>query len=223
VTGPKPPENGEVTQPMAAPPSAGAAPPGRGAGGTAAPGPYADVDTIDEPDAAVLAARAASWPSGGALSGGAAPGGAASGGAAAPGPPGAVPGLTGAGPAAPGARTGPTLPVPAPPPGPGGSSLAWLWCEQGQAGEYLLTSHSVTVGRAPGSDIALGEPSVSPEHARLYHDGRQWWLLAAGSAGPTWVNGQPVTPGQRVPVTDGDRLRFGYHTQFRLLVPGARG
>jgi FHA domain-containing protein len=223
VTGAKPPENGEQTQPMAAPLWVRAAEPGRGAGDTAAPGcgggdtaapgPYADVDTIDEPDAAVLAARAASWPSGDA----------ASGDAAAPGPPGAVPVPPGAGPAAPAARTGPTLPVPAPPPGPGGSSLAWLRCEQGQGGEYLLTSHSVTVGRSPGSDIVLGEPSVSPEQARLHYDGRQWWLLPADSAGPTWVNGQPVAPGQRVPVTDGDRLRFGYHTQFRLLVPGARG
>jgi len=25
-----------------------------------------------------------------------------------------------------------------------------------------------------------------------------------------------------IPVTDGDRLRFGFHTQFRLLVPSAR-
>lgn len=190
------PENGEQTQPMAVP----------GWLGTA-PGPYADVDTIDEPDAAVLAARAADWPSGDADPRD---------------PPGSAVGPPGAGPAAPAGPNGPTLPVPAPPPDSGGSSLAWLWCEQGPPGEYLLTSHSVTVGRDPGSDIVLGERSVSREHARFCYDGRQWWLLPADSAGPTWVNGQPVRPGQRVPVTDGDRLRFGYHTQLRLLVPGAR-
>jgi hypothetical protein len=34
--------------------------------------------------------------------------------------------------------------------------------------------------------------------------------------------GRRITPGQRLPVTDGDRLRFGFHTQLRLLVPSAR-
>jgi hypothetical protein len=105
---------------------------------------------------------------------------------------------------------------------PGGPLLAWLWGEQGQAGEYLLASHSVTVGRDPGSDVVLIDSTVSGEHARIEYCEGQWWLQPADSAGPTWVNGQPVEPGQRLPVTDGDRLRFGFHTQFRLLVPSAR-
>jgi hypothetical protein len=105
---------------------------------------------------------------------------------------------------------------------PGGPLLAWLWGEQGQAGEYLLASNSVTVGRDPASDVVLPEPSVSHEHAKIEYCEGQWWLQPADSAGPTWVNGQPIEPGQRVPVTDGDRLRFGFHTQFRLLVPSAR-
>jgi len=108
------------------------------------------------------------------------------------------------------------------PPGPARPLLAWLWGEQGQAGEYLLASNSVTVGRDPASDVVLPEPSVSPEHAKIEYCEGQWWLQPADSAGPTWINGQPVEPGQRVPVTDGDRLRFGFHTQFRLLVPSAR-
>ena len=81
----------------------------------------------------------------------------------------------------------------------------------------------MTVGRSPGSDIVLHDRTVSREHARFEYDGSQWWLLPVGSAGPTWVNGQPLARGQRLPVTDGDRLRFGFHTQLRLLVPGARG
>jgi len=104
----------------------------------------------------------------------------------------------------------------------GGPLLAWLWGEQGVAGEYLLASHSVTVGRDPGSDVLLIDSTVSHEHAKIEYREGQWWLQPADSAGPTWVNGQPVEPGQRVPVTDGDRLRFGFHTQFRLLVPSAR-
>lgn len=108
------------------------------------------------------------------------------------------------------------------PPGHGSPLLAWLWGEQGQAGEYLLASNSVTVGHDPGSDVVLTDPTVGGEHARIEYCEGQWWLQTADSAGPTWVNGQPVEPGQRLPVTDGDRLRFGFHTQFRLLVPSAR-
>ena len=120
----------------------------------------------------------------------------------------------------------------APPPGKAGepglpdagaSPLAWLWGEQGHVGEYLLAGHSVTVGRDPGSDIVLSDPTVSREHARIFCDEGHWWLLPADSANPTWVNGRRIAPGQRLPVTDGDRLRFGFHTQLRLLVPGARG
>ena len=107
-------------------------------------------------------------------------------------------------------------------PEPGGPLLAWLWGEQGQAGEYLLASNSVTVGRDPACDVVLSDPTVSLEHAKIEYREGQWWLQPTDSAGPTWVNGQPAEPGQRLPVSNGDRLRFGFHTQFRLLVPSAR-
>jgi FHA domain len=107
-------------------------------------------------------------------------------------------------------------------PASGGPLLAWLWGEQGQAGEYLLASNSVTVGSDPACGVVLSDPTVSGEHAKIEYCEGQWWLQPMDSAGPTWVNGQPAEPGQRLPVTDGDRLRFGFHTQFRLLVPSAR-
>jgi len=167
-------------------------------------GPYADADTIDEP-AAGFASRAGLAPSCPAPSGS---------GPAGSGPAGS--GLSGtAGQGRAGAGGGAAS-------GSGGPVLAWLWGEQGQAGEYLLGSHTVAVGRDPGSDIVLIDESVSREHARIEYREGQWWLQPTDSAGPTWVNGAPVEPGQRLPVTDGDRLRFGFHTQFRLLVPNAR-
>jgi hypothetical protein len=195
MTGATPQGQGEQTQPMAVPSwprVAGGWPSSR-----ADRGPYADADTVDELDA-VAVSRA-----------GPAPSGAGTGQGPRGGPGDAV--------AAP--QTGADWPDAARPPGPG---LAWLWGEQGQAGEYLLASNSVTVGRDPGSDMVLTDPTVSGEHAKIEYCEGQWWLQTADSAGPTWVNGQPVEPGQRLPVTDGDRLRFGFHTQFRLLVPSAR-
>jgi FHA domain-containing protein len=197
VTGATPQGRGEQTQPMAIPPwpeVAGGWPSGR-----AERGPYADADTIDELDAV------AGWQTGSAPPGAEAD----------PGPPGA-----GSGSAVAAADAGTDWPDAAR--RPGGPLLAWLWGEQGQAGEYLLASNSVTVGRDPGSDVVLTDATVSGKHAKIEYCEGQWWLQTADSAGPTWVNGQPVEPGQRLPVTDGDRLRFGFHTQFRLLVPSAR-
>jgi FHA domain len=236
VTGATPQGQGEQTQPMPLPPWPEVA--GGWPSGPADRGPYADADTIDEPDAGI-ASRA------GPATSGPAPSGTAPSGPAPSGPAPSGPERSGPAPFGP-ERSGsaPSGPVPsgsapagsAPAgtagqgpvgggsagSGPGGPLLAWLWGEQGQAGEYLLASYSVAVGRDPGSDIVLIDKSVSREHARIEYRGGQWWLQPTDSAGPTWVNGEPVEPGQRVPVTDGDRIRFGYHTQFRLLVPNAR-
>jgi hypothetical protein len=204
MTGATPQGQGEQTQPMQAwPEVAGGWPSSR-----ADRGPYADADTIDELDAVVASQPGSARP-------GAEAGQGTSGAEGGQGPPGAG---SGGAAAAPGA--GADWPDAAR--RPGGPLLAWLWGEQGQAGEYLLASNSVTVGRDPASDVVLPEPSVSREHAKIEYCEGQWWLQSTDSAGPTWINGQPVEPGQRVPVTDGDRLRFGFHTQFRLLVPSAR-
>jgi hypothetical protein len=179
-------------------------------------GPYADADTVDELDA-VAASQTGPAPSGPAASGPATSGLAPSGADAGQGPPSA-----GSGGAVAAPEAGADWPDAARPPGAGGPVLAWLWGEQGQTGEYLLAQNSVTVGRDPASDVVLTDATVCVEHATIEYCEGQWWLQIADSARPTWVNGQPAEPGQRIPVTDGDRLRFGFHTQFRLLVPGAR-
>ena len=209
MTGATPQGQGEQTQPMRSRHGPEGAERATWPSSRADRGPYADADTIDELDA-VVAGQTGPVPYGPAPSGPAPPGAEAGQGPPAAGSGGAA-GAPGAGVDSPDAARQ-----------PGGPLLAWLWGEQGQAGDYQLASNSVTVGRDPASDVVLPEPSVSHEHAKIEYREGQWWLQSADSAGPTWVNGQPVEPGQRVPVTDGDRLRFGFHTQFRLLVPSAR-
>jgi hypothetical protein len=103
-----------------------------------------------------------------------------------------------------------------------GSLRAWLWGEQGVAGEYLLASRLVRVGRDPASDIVLDDQTVSRAHATLNYADGGWWLLPGVTGNGTWVNGHIVRPGERVPVWDNDRLRFGLHTQLRLRVPPGR-
>jgi serine/threonine protein phosphatase PrpC len=116
--------------------------------------------------------------------------------------------------------TGQPSPAPAARPGRGkDSQRAWLWGEQGVAGEFLLASPSVTVGRDPDRGIVLTDLTISREHATLDYGDGGWWLLAGLTSNGTWLNGRLVQPGERVPVGNGDRLRFGLHTQFRMLVP----
>jgi PPM family protein phosphatase len=105
---------------------------------------------------------------------------------------------------------------------PGGSLRAWLWGQQGVAGEFLLAGRSVMVGRDPGCEVVLSDLSVSPGHAVLDYAAGSWWLTPILESNSTWVNGRLIRPGHRVAVADGDRLRFGPHTQLRLVVPSAQ-
>lgn len=77
--------------------------------------------------------------------------------------------------------------------------------ETGQT--FCLRDHVTTVGRGPGVDIALDDPSVSRLHAELVRRGQHLYVSDLGlSANGTRVNGRPV--GRRV-LLDGDVVSFG--------------
>lgn len=68
------------------------------------------------------------------------------------------------------------------------------------------------VGRHPGADLVLSDPTVSRWHARLERDAATggWLLTDLGSTNGTRVNGWRVSAPQWV--RPGDRLSFGLHT-----------
>ena len=68
------------------------------------------------------------------------------------------------------------------------------------------------VGRHPGADLVLTDPTVSRWHARLERDAAtgEWLLTDLGSTNGTLVNGWRVAAPQWV--RPGDRLSFGLHT-----------
>jgi hypothetical protein len=75
---------------------------------------------------------------------------------------------------------------------------------------------AVTLGRAPGCDCVLSDPTVSRNHARLsLRDGR-WRLSDLGSSNGTRVNGWRVV--EEVEVQPGDRVSFG-GARYRLTAP----
>ncbi|HZD55522.1 MAG TPA: FHA domain-containing protein [Anaerolineales bacterium] len=80
-----------------------------------------------------------------------------------------------------------------------------------RAGADLETLHftipDVSIGRAPTSDLALEDNTVSAVHARLsFHHG-QWWVEDLNSRNGTFLNDEPVS--QPLVITSGDELRCG--------------
>ncbi|USQ82929.1 FHA domain-containing protein [Streptomyces phaeoluteigriseus] len=90
----------------------------------------------------------------------------------------------------------------------------------GSCGPLNLGRHPAWA--APDVAAALdGEPGVSRRHAsvEMTPDGGLWLTEhPAGTLNGTFVNGERVPPGGRVPVTDGDTVRLGRHCAFRVLV-----
>jgi predicted component of type VI protein secretion system len=79
--------------------------------------------------------------------------------------------------------------------------------------------------------LFLGPPAdsgVSREHAKLIAgpDGN-WSVVDLGSTSGTLVNGSEITPGEAVPLRDGDRLNLGAWTMITMtrswpgMAPGA--
>ena len=64
----------------------------------------------------------------------------------------------------------------------------------------------LTIGRESTTDIALDDPRVSRQHARLSYRQQQIWLTDLRSSNGTFVNGTPI---QERALQPGDVLSFG--------------
>jgi ABC transport system ATP-binding/permease protein len=67
----------------------------------------------------------------------------------------------------------------------------------------------VTIGRTPDNKIVVSHPQVSSRHAQIINQGGQLLLEDLGSANGTFVRGQRVGRGQRVPVANGEKVFIG--------------
>jgi ABC-type multidrug transport system ATPase subunit/pSer/pThr/pTyr-binding forkhead associated (FHA) protein len=66
-----------------------------------------------------------------------------------------------------------------------------------------------TIGRTPDNDVNIPHPQVSSHHAVLHSIGGQLFLEDKSSANGTYVRGQRIPPGQRVPVQSGEKVFIG--------------
>jgi ABC-type multidrug transport system ATPase subunit/pSer/pThr/pTyr-binding forkhead associated (FHA) protein len=106
------------------------------------------------------------------------------------------------------------LPAPALPgaPQPGDGAAAAPRKHRTVIGELQLDqlqSNVVSVGRTPENQIIVNHPQVSSKHAQIVMAGGQLFLEDRGSANGTFVRGQRLPPGQRVPVANGEKVFVG--------------
>lgn len=66
-----------------------------------------------------------------------------------------------------------------------------------------------SIGRTPANDIQIDHPQVSSKHAALHMAGGQLLIEDRGSANGTYVRGQRIAPGQKVPVQNGEKVFIG--------------
>lgn len=66
-----------------------------------------------------------------------------------------------------------------------------------------------SIGRTPENDIQIPHAQISSRHALLHRVGDQLFLEDRGSANGTYVRGQRIAPGQRVPVQNGEKVFVG--------------
>jgi hypothetical protein len=75
--------------------------------------------------------------------------------------------------------------------------------------ELPFDAPRVVIGRAPGCDLQLPDPSISPRHASLRQRGSDYVLVDEGSENGTFAGNVRLERHAPHPVRDGELLRFG--------------
>jgi hypothetical protein len=77
--------------------------------------------------------------------------------------------------------------------------------QPGQA--FVLDRDAMTVGRDPGNSIAINDPQVSRQHARITNQGGLMVIEDLGSTNGTFINGMRLTGPHAL--TNGDAIGMG--------------
>ena len=124
--------------------------------------------------------------------------------ATAPAPPGALPGAAQAG--------GAVLGAPGEAPRKHRTIIGELKLDQ--------SGSAISIGRTPDNQIVVPHAQVSAKHAVIFRQGEQLFIQDKGSANGTFVRGQRLPAGQRVPVQNGEKVFIG---PMPLLIQAAGG
>ena len=77
----------------------------------------------------------------------------------------------------------------------------------------------ITIGREPGNDVVISDPSVSRQHARMVNDGGQWGIEKLAMQNIVTVNQRDV---QQATISDRDTIGLGTGTTFLFLTSSAQ-
>ncbi len=81
---------------------------------------------------------------------------------------------------------------------------------------FTLEVDETILGRDPGADIVVDDPSVSRRHARITRDDRAHHFIEdLGSTNGTFISGRRI---RRASLSTGDRLQLGRDTVYRFAV-----
>jgi ABC transport system ATP-binding/permease protein len=72
-----------------------------------------------------------------------------------------------------------------------------------------LQSSVITIGRTPDNKIVVPHPQASSRHAQIVNQNGQLFLEDLKSANGTFVRGQRIPSGQRVPIANGEKIFIG--------------
>jgi ABC-type multidrug transport system ATPase subunit/pSer/pThr/pTyr-binding forkhead associated (FHA) protein len=72
-----------------------------------------------------------------------------------------------------------------------------------------LGTNVISIGRTPDNQIVVPHAQVSSKHAQILRVGQELFVEDRGSANGTFVRGQRLTPGQRVPIQNGEKVYIG--------------
>jgi ABC transport system ATP-binding/permease protein len=119
--------------------------------------------------------------------------------------------------AAPPAQSYGSVAAPVPGPGPGINPALMMTGEQhrkhrtiiGELSLEQLDSNFISIGRTPDNVIVVPHAQVSSKHAAILRAGNELYVEDRGSANGTFVRGQRLAPGQRVPVQNGEKVYIG--------------
>ena len=77
----------------------------------------------------------------------------------------------------------------------------------------------ISIGRARNSDIVLALGTVSKVQCYFMMTGDEWAIVDQRSRNGTYLNAQPLTPGTKTPLKDGDTIRLGAEVTVKFLLP----
>jgi len=78
-----------------------------------------------------------------------------------------------------------------------------------QCRSYEIKKESALIGRGEENDLEITDASVSRKHARVFKNGKDYFIKDLRSQNGTWVDGNIINPGEKVRVGKGETVSLG--------------